>query len=175
MRQKLVIMKDFKVPKSWSKKGHLRIVHFRPGYIVPDEFLFRLWFHINDFKPELAVVNGLEQLDVLFPLCSIEPVFVPSIVDTFTESAGITSLFIGATGEGEPVYQNALLPTSGAVLKFAREVQTRKTILDVVRVPSAGPGGGRGELRLDDGKLGFFPIPSPRPSRRKSKGNRRVK
>jgi hypothetical protein len=24
----------------------LRVVHFRPGYIAPDEFLFRLWFHV---------------------------------------------------------------------------------------------------------------------------------
>jgi hypothetical protein len=153
-----------KEPASLEKDHILRIVHFRPGYIAPDEFLFRLWFHIRDFRPKRAVVSGLEQLDTLFPLCNVEPVFVPSIVDLFTESWGITSLFIGVSGEDQSNAQNGLLPTSALILRFSREpVQGKpagsRLIIEVVRVPSAGPSGGKGELLLDNqNQLVFSPL-----------------
>ena len=140
-----------------------RIVHFRPGYITPDEFLFRLWFHIRDFRPTRAVINGLDHLESSFPLCSIEPIFISSMVDLFTESAGVTTIFIGVTGEGQTLTQNALLPSSALVLSFRREatpvsgtVNAGRILVEVVRVPSARPSGGSGTLSLNpDGTLEF--------------------
>jgi hypothetical protein len=54
--------------------------------------------------------------------------------------------------------QNALLPTSALVLSFRRET-SGKIIIEVVRVPSAGPSGGKGELSLNkDNQLVFAPL-----------------
>jgi len=145
-------------------KGLLRVVHFRPGYIAPDEFMFRLWFHVNDFKPRRVVIASLEQLDTLFPLCSVEPAFVPSILDVLGDSK-ITTVAIGVSGENQPPTQYGLLPQSSLILSFKRDPAAApgRIRLGVSRLPTARPSGGGGAIYLDTAFQLQFDIDRPGP------------
>jgi hypothetical protein len=145
----------------------LRVVHFRPGYIAPDEFMFRLWFHVNDFKPRRVVIASIEQLDTLFPLCSVEPVFVPSIVDVLAASR-ITTVAIGVTGGSQPPTQYGLLPQSSLILSFTADSagSPGRIRLKVNRLPTARRSGGGGWISLDatTNQLQFAAESGTRPS-----------
>ncbi len=158
---------NLKSPEELIKNELLRIVHFRPGYIAPDEFLFRIWFHVKDFNPKRVVIASLEQLDALFPLCSVEPGFIPSILDVLADH-DITTLAIGVSGENQPPTQYGLLPQSSLILSFDRMAFTPDRItLRIRRLPTAKPSGGGGTIYLDEKyRLRFEPdgVPKPNPS-----------
>ena len=163
----------------------LRIVYYRPGYITPDEFLFRLWFHLDDFKPRHVVVNALEQLDVMFPLCAAQPSFVASAIDMLCDQ-NRTSIVIAVIPQGVPSGETyGLLPLSDLVLRFERKLlpytllskhykrkyqteeykqlpsKVNETVVEVIRVPSGKPCGGTGLLDLDpdNNRLRFLVLP----------------
>jgi hypothetical protein len=141
-------------PSELIDRNLLRVVHFRPGYTAPDEFMFRLWFHVKDFNPRRMVIASLSQLDSLFPLCSVEPVFVPSILDLLSASK-ITTVAIGVSGTSQPPTQHGLLSQSSLILSFTRDpkaVPPNRIRLRVSRLPIARPGGGGGWLDLDEEK-----------------------
>lgn len=169
--------------EKWIKdlqKERLRIIHFRPGYITPDEFLFNLWFHLEEFDPQYVVANAFEQLETMFPLCAAQPSFVSSVVDILCANEERTSLVIGVLPEGAPSAEMGygLLPISDLVLRFNLEFvdkeilrplpiwhekyeryiespenplpsKIRETIVEVIRVPSGRPCGGKGLIYLD--------------------------
>jgi hypothetical protein len=154
-------------PSDLIEKELLRVVHFRPGYIAPDEFMFRLWFHVNDFNPRRVVIASLEQLDALFPLCSVEPVFIPTILDVLGASK-ITTVAIGVSGENQPPTQYGLLPQSSLILSFTRDAEALpgQVRLKVIRLPTAHPSGGGGWIFLDEtNKLQFTAEPGTTPNR----------
>jgi hypothetical protein len=146
-------------PRELIANGRLRIVHYRPGYIAPDEFLFRLWFHVHDFRPKRVVIASLEQLDALFPLCSVEPVFVPSLLDVLA-AHHITTVAIGVSGENQPTTQYGLLPQSSLILSFHLDPKAAlgHVRLGIRRLPTARPSGGGGTIFLDgSNRLRFSP------------------
>jgi RecA/RadA recombinase len=154
-------------PSDLIDNGLLRVVHFRPGYIAPDEFMFRLWFHVNDFKPRRVVIASLEQLDTLFPLCSVEPVFIPSILDVLGASK-ITTVAIGVSGGNQPPTQYGLLPQSSLILSFTSDSGPApgRIRLRVSRLPTARPSGGGGWIFLDGtNQLQFMTEPGAAPDR----------
>lgn len=168
-----------------SPQSLLRIVYFRPGYITPDEFLWRLSFHLDEFRPRRIVINAFEQLDAMFPLCAAQPSFVTGVVDMLCDQDR-TSIAVAALSEGYPSSETGygLLPVSDLVLRFGREAvpweslprdyriekynemeqdtppnTIDETTIQVSRVPSGRSCGGRGILSLDQrNRLRFTPL-----------------
>ncbi|HWB07539.1 MAG TPA: hypothetical protein VG796_31235 [Verrucomicrobiales bacterium] len=82
-------------------EGRLDLSFFPPGYITPEEFFHRLSLAIkrlrsgNPDRSITLVFNSVEQLSYRFPLCTKEPIFIPSIVQMLS-AEGVSSFFIAA-------------------------------------------------------------------------------
>jgi hypothetical protein len=105
------------------------IVYFKPGCITPSEFLFRLRFYLDKYKPARVVINAFEQLETLFPLCAAQPIFVSSIIRMLCDR-GITSVATGVLSSGPSGAEigHGLLPVSSMVLRFDRKLLSFKSL-----------------------------------------------
>lgn len=117
-----------------SDKEIIPIAYFKPGYITPGVFLFKLWYYLDKYKPKRVVVNAFEQLETLFPLCAAQPSFVSSIVEMLCDQE-ITSVVNAVIHRGafssETDY--GLLPVSDMVLRFEqKEYDSLKNLLELL-------------------------------------------
>lgn len=104
--------------------GKLKILHFQPGYITPEEFFHRTL--INTYRllaPEnmklSMVFNSLDQLSSRFPLCANEQIFIPGLIEVLS-SLQVTSIMIGVTGKDQSMEQYGLLSVADVLLGFTQ-------------------------------------------------------
>lgn len=113
---------------------------------------------------EVVVFNGLDHLDVKFPLCADEKLFVPALVSLF-RGFKTCSVFISADDRHGST--NDIRPLADLILEFGvpdetdyravREVQAiQASKVSAIRVPAGQIGGLWGILRRDlSGKMRF--------------------
>jgi hypothetical protein len=99
------------------------VTYFKPGYITPSEFLFKLQLDLDKYEPARVVINAFEQLETLFPLCAAQPLFVSSIIRMLCDRE-ITSVATGVISSGPSGSEigHGLLPVSSMVLRFDRKL-----------------------------------------------------
>ena len=107
-----------------EKDNRLEILYYPPGYISPEEFIHRMFMSIYRMKQnknrKLTVLfNSLDQLNVRFPLCASEEIFVPTIIEVLS-GMQITSIFITVDEKDQPTKQYGMLPMADLIVSFYR-------------------------------------------------------
>jgi hypothetical protein len=172
------------------RTDRLEILYNWPGCVTPNEFFHRIFVALArkrglgnsvgcDKKPqrdtaEIVVLNGLEHLDVKFPLCAAEQVFVPGLISLF-RCFKVCSIVV--SGEDRPGSSHDIRPLSDLILEFSNaepaDFTTAQTALETmqsskvsaVRVPAGQIGGRWGVLgRLPTGLMAFYPVGPLKPS-----------
>jgi hypothetical protein len=118
---------------------------------------------------EIVVLNGLDHLDVKFPLCAAERVFVPALISLF-RCFKVCSVVISAEDKGGGSAD--IRPLSDLVLEFGDASIDQRTMANVpapvaqasavsaARVPAGQIGGRRGILgREAAGRMDFWSVP----------------
>jgi hypothetical protein len=77
----------------------IRLLNFRMGQIMPEEFLYILDEYLNRNRIDSVLFTDTAQLRTRFPFLSAEPLFLPSLVDII-KSKGLPSIFIDTQEEG---------------------------------------------------------------------------
>jgi hypothetical protein len=150
------------------KWDRLEILYNWPGCVTPNEFFHRIYVALarkrgsadpgETLSPkrdtaEIVVLNGLDQLDVKFPLCGNERVFVPALISLF-RCFKVCSVVI--TTEDRSGSSQDTRPLSDLILEFSvtsvpeREFlpygTTQSSRVSMVRVPAGQIGGRYGIL-----------------------------
>lgn len=84
-------------------KEFVTLLNFRPGDIMPEEFLyiFRKYLEKNKKDIDTLLFSDTAQLRTRFPLLYDEPLFLPTVVDVI-KSKGLFSIFIDVMDDDKP-------------------------------------------------------------------------
>ncbi len=130
-----------KIINWFEKNGRLEILYYHPGYITPEEFCHRMFMSIHHIQHDgrkgnvikdkkccklpkegnwdklTVMFNSLDQLTSRFPLCTIQDIFVPGLIDILNGEK-ITSIFVAVNSIDQPLDQFGLLPMADLILSF---------------------------------------------------------
>ena len=93
---------DHKGKKIFEQKGeHIALLNYRLGRIMPEEFLYLFESYLDANRGEFGrlLFADTSQLRTRCPLLSIDPLFLPTLVDII-KSRGLMSVFIDVTDRG---------------------------------------------------------------------------
>lgn len=134
-----------KLLNGYLKEGRLEILTYMPGYVTPEEFFHRMLLSISrmryckkddsDRKERriILVFNSLDQIASRFPLCAVEKVFIPAIIQTLS-ALGVTSVFVAAGEEGLDNELRNLLSMAELILRVdKKEDFTRDKFKEILK------------------------------------------
>lgn len=107
-----------------ESEDRLKILHFQPGYITPEEFFHRTLINVfrlkSDRTKKLSLVfNSLDQLSSRFPLCARERIFIPGLIEALS-ALNVASIMIGVAERDQVAEQYGLLSVADILLGFGQ-------------------------------------------------------
>ncbi|MCL4499402.1 MAG: hypothetical protein M1335_04055 [Chloroflexi bacterium] len=84
------------IDRCWANIYHL---DQRPGYITPEEFVYKVLTELRKSGARLVVFEDVAQLRPRFRLLAESDIFLATLIDIFRKN-GVTAMFIAVAGQG---------------------------------------------------------------------------